>query len=146
MATTWWEMFVFLNRFPCTRHPEKCVFRGHFKASKLEMWVYFLKDPVRDLSHQTLSQAPLGKQLPRSGKWEWGESFRLFHILLPRSTFLTQHFPHVSQRKKEMETWYIYFLHTCQLWPLLAVGEQEINDGDHAMEKAIRLYITIFCF
>lgn len=45
-----------------------------------------------------------------------------------------------------METWYMSFLHVCQLSPLLALGKWGINDQGYAMEKAISLYIIIFGF
>lgn len=69
VAATWWVMLASLNWFSTTQHPERSVFHGHVQTAKLEMGVYFLKDMVRDLSHQTLSNTLLDKH---SEVWKVG--------------------------------------------------------------------------
>lgn len=124
--------------YPASRR----VFHGHVQTSKLEMWAYLLKDIVRAFSHQTLTGST--RSTFRGLENGPGEPFRLFHILLPWSTSLTQHFPLIPQREKEIETHSIDSFTCVPDLTALALGEQEINDWGCAMKQVIGLYITIF--
>lgn len=76
------------------------------------MWVYFLKDRVRDLSHQTLSQAPLGKQLQGPENGSEGSHLDYFTssrpgVLSLLNTFLT----FLRGKKKWKLGTFIFYIH-----------------------------------
>lgn len=88
----------------------KVCFPQTFQAFKREMWVYFLKDTVRDLSHQTLWKAPLDKH---SEGWRMGGRgpFGLFHILwpgVPLSSTLASHFSEEERHGNLVHLFFTY--------------------------------------
>lgn len=60
--------------------------------------------------------------------------------------FPFRQFSRLSQRKKNMENSYIYFVHTCQFWLLLAwASRRVINDWGYAMGEKCKA-LPPFCF
>lgn len=109
VVATRWEMLAFLNWFPTTRHPERCVFHGHVQTTKLEMGVYFLQDMVRDLSHQTLSKTLLDKH---SEVWKVGRREAISIISHPLAL---EYFPfstlssHFSEEERNGNLFHLLF-------------------------------------